>query len=128
LSQCQNSIKDYSAPEKNIDYPGNDIKNFIVANANACAAECDKPDVKNCVGFIYYDESFSGIIYNQQASIGGGSCYLKSSMKTTYQFPDHAKIYAYKSSLRSSANKIYVYLHAALLTSMVVSSYSLFFG
>ena len=42
ISTCQNILFWYNAPEKNIDYPGNDVANKIVNNASACAAECDK--------------------------------------------------------------------------------------
>ena len=128
ISTCQNILVNYNAPEKNIDYPGNDVANKIVNNASACAAECDKPEVKNCVGFIYYNETFSGMIYNQQATVLQGACYLKSSMKNTYTFPSNANMYAYKSSLRSSADKIYIYWKAVMLASLITisSSYLLF--
>ena len=130
ISICQNIISNYNAPEKNIDYLGNDVANKIVNDANACAAECDKFDWKNCVGFIYYNKSFYGLWFynNQQAYLAQGSCYLKSSMETTYTWPDNASIYAYKRSLRSSANKVNFYWKLIMLTSILTisSSYSFF--
>jgi hypothetical protein len=103
FSNGQEILANYSIPEKNIDYPGNDIFMKSVSSASECAAECNKPAPKNCVGFVYYNETFVGTIYQQFATIPQGNCYLKSAMQNNYQFPSFAKIYSYKSTTRSSS-------------------------
>ena len=91
----------FSFPEKGYDYPKNDIliagsTGSTQANAAACAAICIADPT--CVGFVFHDQTFSGRIYNKQATISAGSCFPKSSMKTPYKFPDGAEIYAYRRS------------------------------
>jgi hypothetical protein len=89
----------FSFPEKGYDYPKNDIliagsTGSTQANAASCAAICIADPT--CVGFVSHDQTFSGRIYNKQATISAGSCFPKSSMKTPYKFPDGAEIYAYR--------------------------------
>jgi hypothetical protein len=129
LFQCSNGqeiIANYSTPEKNIHYAGNDIFMKTVSSASECAAECNKPSEKKCVGFVYFNETFVGTIYQQFATIQKGNCYLKSAMQNPYEFPSFAKIYSYKSTTRSSSAHYNKKLPECLLmTSILLSIASL---
>ncbi len=105
----QENIVDYSSPEKHYDYGGNDISingatGINVLTAADCAAECDKIPNKQCTGFVYWKTRFFGNIYGHTGvEIAAGSCYPKSSMKSS-TFISDGDVYAYKSNLRHSSS------------------------
>jgi len=111
IAECasQGNIGNYTIPEIGKDYPGNDISingaiRVNAATAVACAAECDKVPNNQCVGFVYWKTRFFGNIYGQiGVEIPAGSCYPKSSMKSSTVISG-GDVYAYKSILRHSGS------------------------
>ncbi|EKX48635.1 hypothetical protein GUITHDRAFT_105780 [Guillardia theta CCMP2712] len=98
-------VSGYPKHEVGYDYPGNDIQSSIaVKDAAACGQECNK--ATNCAGFVYYPIPFSGQIYNQQATVGAGTCAIKTAMKGKYQFPAGSEIQAYHKSAAPSTQSL----------------------
>ena len=104
---AQESIQNFTKPEKGNDYPGNDIPvngvtGAYAATASACASICNA--ISSCVGFVYYPVTFTGDIYGLTGvTISAGSCYPKTSMVSPYAFPSGSEIYAYLRNSRCIA-------------------------